>query len=78
MPRPGTPDHTRLTNPQRAVVDAIHADMGWVTSDYISNWTGLDKAAVRTTLLTLTRAGIVRTAVDGADNHTAIYSCCGS
>lgn len=78
MPLPGTTAHARLTGPQRAVVDAIHADMGWVTSDYISNWTGLDKTTVRTTLLALHRDGVIRTAADGADNTIATYSCCGS
>lgn len=78
MPSIGTAAHSRLTPIQRDVVDAIHADLGWVTSDYISNWTGRDKATVRATLLDLVRAGTVNTAVDGADNTTAIYSCCGS
>lgn len=76
MPRPGTPAHQQLPPGQRAVVDAIHADLGWVTSDYISNWTGQDKATVRINLLALIRAGHVRTRP--GDHITAIYSCCGS
>ena len=78
MPLPGSTAHNQLTPVQRDVVNAIHADLGWVTSDYISNWTGHDKTLIRTTLLALVRAGIVHTAADGADNRTAIYSCCGS
>lgn len=70
------------TPAQKAIINAIHADGGWITAQAIADATGRSLVYTNRHLGELTEAGIVDSAVDGSPDNTnnkrRIYSCCGS
>lgn len=68
-----------ITTPaQKRIIDAIHADMGWLTAQDIADTTGLSLVYTNRHLSELVDAGIIERANDGTATRRKIYSCCGS
>lgn len=69
---------TTTTPAQKKIINAIHADMGWLTAQDIATATGLSIVYTNRHLAELVEAGIVSRANDGTPTRRKIYSCCGS